>query len=55
MDRKQIIHELVMLILKNMDLSDKSSEEIVDLYFKKTAEVKAEYSKKHRENVNWEY
>lgn len=51
MKDEQTVHDLVMLILKNMDLSGKSSGEVVALYLQKTAEVKAEFSKHNAEKL----
>lgn len=52
MKTEQTVHELVMLILQKIDLSRLTSEEVVALYIRKTAEIKEEFTKIKREKAD---
>lgn len=43
-DIQNLIHELVMLILKNKDLSGMTTAEVVELYYKTRREVQDSWS-----------
>lgn len=46
MDHEKIAHDIVIEILKQMDLTKLSSDEIVTIYLKKKAEIKNHLSEK---------